>query len=71
MDHVYYKRADSREWHGPATVLGQDEHQVFIKNGCSYIRDCPCQLQLMPPTQFHTDKPEMIIVVAHSPRSIR
>ena len=44
---------------------------MFIKNGCSYIRDCPCQLQLMPPTQFHTDKPEMIIVVAHSPQSIR
>ena len=23
-DHVYFKHADSREWHGPATVLFQD-----------------------------------------------
>ena len=23
-DHVYFKHVDSREWHGPATVLAQD-----------------------------------------------
>ena len=36
-DFVYYKRADSREWRGPAKVFGQDVQQMLIKNGSTYI----------------------------------
>ena len=43
-DQVYFKRANSREWHGPATVLGQDRQQVLIKSGSTYIRVYPCRL---------------------------
>ena len=32
-DSVYYKHTESREWHGPAKVLGQNVQQMFIKNG--------------------------------------
>ena len=46
-DSVYYDRMDSREWHGPAKVLGQDDQQVLIKNGSTYIRVHPCRLQLI------------------------
>ena len=43
-DQVYFKRANSREWHGPATVLGQDRQQVLVKSGSTYIRVYPCRL---------------------------
>ena len=46
-DSVYYKHMDSREWHKPAKVLGQDSQQVLIKNGSTYIRVQPCCLQLI------------------------
>ena len=46
-DSVYYKRIDSKEWHGPAKVLGQDGQQVLVKNGSNYIRVHPCCLQLI------------------------
>ena len=46
-DQVYFKRANSREWHGPATVLGQDEQQVLVKSGSTYIRVHPWRLQLI------------------------
>ena len=38
---------DSREWHGPVKVLGQDAQQVLIKNKSTYIRDHSCHLQLI------------------------
>ena len=41
-DSVYYKPIDSKEWHGPAKVLGQDGLQVLVKNGSNYIRVYPC-----------------------------
>ena len=46
-DTVYYKRVNSKEWHGPAKVLGQDGQQVIIKNASTYIRVHPCHLQLI------------------------
>ena len=45
-DKVYYKRASNREWHGLASVLGQDGQQVLVKHGSFYIRVHPCRLQL-------------------------
>ena len=38
---------DSREWHGPAKVLGQDGQQVLIKNESTYIRVQSCRPQLI------------------------
>ena len=38
---------DSKEWHGPAKVLGQDGQQVLVKNGSTYVRVHPCRLQLI------------------------
>ena len=46
-DQVYFKCANSQEWHGPATVLGQDRRQVLVKSGITYIRVHPCRLQLI------------------------
>ena len=46
-DQVYFKRANSREWHGPATVPGQDGQQVLVKSGSTCIRVHPCRLQLI------------------------
>ena len=37
-DSTFYKRADSREWCGPAKAFGQDVQQMLIKNGSTYIR---------------------------------
>lgn len=52
-DSVYYKRMDSREWHGPAKVLGQDGQQVLVKNGSIYVRVHPCRLQLVHKNYEH------------------
>ena len=46
-DQVYFKCANSREWHGPATVLGQDRQQVLVKSGSTYILVHPCRWQLI------------------------
>ena len=46
-DTVLYKRDDSVQWHGPATVIGQVDQQVFVKHGSFHIRVHPCRLQLI------------------------
>ena len=46
-DEVLYKRNDSVQWHGPATVIGQVDQQVFVKHGSFYVRVHPCRLQLV------------------------
>lgn len=37
-DRVYYKRADSTEWKGPAVVISQDGSVVFIRHGGILVR---------------------------------
>ena len=44
-DIVYYKRKNDKTWKGPASVIGQDGQQVFIKHGSYYNRVHPCCLQ--------------------------
>ena len=46
-DQVYFKFATSREWHGPATVLGHNGQQVLIKSDSTYIRVHPYRLQFI------------------------
>ena len=45
-DSVYFQRASERQWRGPGKVLGQDEQQVLVKYGSSYVRVHPCWLAL-------------------------
>ena len=45
-DSVYFQCARERQWRGPGKVLGQDEQQVLVKYGSSYIRVHPCWLAL-------------------------
>ena len=44
-DLVYYKRADSERWHGPAKIIGKDSQQYLLKHASSTIRVHPCRLQ--------------------------
>ena len=45
-DRVFFKRKDSKKWHGPGTVLGQDGQTVLVKHGGTYVRVHPCRLTL-------------------------
>lgn len=46
-DQVYYKRKNVKgPWFGPATVVGQIDNQVLIKDGGSLIRIHPCKVVL-------------------------
>ena len=63
--------ADSREWHGPATVLGQGGQQVLIKNGSSYFRVHPCQLQLITPPPQPTPETETSTIKVPSPQNTK
>ena len=42
---VYYKWNNTREWHGPAKVLGKDSQNNLLKHSGIYIRIHPCRLQ--------------------------
>ena len=70
-DHVYFKRAGSREWHGPATVLDQDGQQVLVKNGSSYVRVQPCQLQSIPSSPRPTPETETTTIEAPNPQNTK
>ena len=43
-EKVYYKRRDCDTWKGPATVIGKEKSQIFIKHGGIYVRVNPCHL---------------------------
>ena len=44
-EEIYYKRKNSKRWHGPGVVIGGINKQVFVKHGGSVIRVSPCHLQ--------------------------
>ena len=46
-DSVYYKRPDgkSKDWHGPATVIGTDSKIVFVRHGGQVLRVSPIHLR--------------------------
>ena len=44
-EEVYYKRNNSKRWHGPGIVIGGINKQVFVKHGGSVLRVNPCHLQ--------------------------
>ena len=39
---VYYKRDDSKAWHGPAKVVGKDSQNYLLKHACAWWFDNPC-----------------------------
>ena len=44
---MYFRRNDSKEWHGPAKVLGCKKYQYLIKRGGLYVRVHLCRMQLV------------------------
>ena len=54
-DVVLYKRNNSKKWHGPGTVLGQDGQTVLVKHGHNYVRVHPCRLLLDNPSSRKTE----------------
>ena len=43
-DQVYYRRKDSKDWNGPARVIGKDGNFVLLREGAKICRCHPCQL---------------------------
>ena len=43
-EKVFYKRRQTKEWRGPAKVLGKESNFVLIRHGSTYYRCHPCQL---------------------------
>ena len=43
-DHVYYKRNDSKAWHGPGVILGVDSNLALVRHGGSHLHVNPCHL---------------------------
>ena len=48
-DQVYYKRRNSKKWHGPGVVIGGINKQIFVKHGGTFLRVNPCHLQHVKP----------------------
>ena len=44
-DLVFYKRENSKQWHGPGTVTGQDGKQILVKHGSNYVRVNTCRMK--------------------------
>ena len=41
---VFYKHNDSRRWHRPGTVIGQESNQILVKHGGTYVHVHSCWL---------------------------
>ena len=67
-DQVYFKFATSREWHGPATVLGHNGQQVLIKSDSTYIRVHPYTLQFISSDSTASSTLKMIIATVIMPQ---
>ena len=52
-DQVYFKRNESKEWYGPAKVLGCEKSQYLLKHGGNYVRVHPCRMQLVNISDSH------------------
>ena len=46
-DKVFYKCVNSKEWKGPAEVIGKDDHQAFVKHGGIFVCIHPCSLHFV------------------------
>ena len=57
-DVVFYKTNESSKWKGPVTVIGRDNHQVFVKHGGTYVRVNPCHLRRSTDTSLERSKEE-------------
>ena len=60
-DQVYFKRNESKEWYGPAKVLGCEKSQYLLKHGGNYVRVHPCRMQLVNITDTHGLPGRMLI----------
>ena len=47
-DSVFYKRADSSEWHGPGAIIGRDGKVFLVRHGGVYVRVHTCRLVKVP-----------------------
>lgn len=52
-DQVFYKKDDTREWKGPASVIGQDGQKVLIKHGPYNVSVHPCRVILKDESQHN------------------
>ena len=43
-DLVFYKRANSEQWHDLGTVIVQDGKQILVKHGSTYVRVHACRI---------------------------
>ena len=46
-DKIYYKKKDSKRWHGPGLVIGKAGKQIFVKHGRTYLQVNPCNIQMV------------------------
>lgn len=64
-DKVFYKRPSSKQWSGPAVVIGLDSSVVFLKHGNNVIKVHKCFLQHVQ-KNFNHIKPTDDIVTEES-----
>ena len=43
-DHVYFKRPDQKEWHGPGVIAGIESNIAYVRHGGIFYRVSPCHL---------------------------
>ena len=46
-DRVFFKRAESDEWHGPATIIGMDGVVAILRNGGNVVKTHKNRLRLV------------------------
>ena len=54
-DIVYYRRNSDGCWKGPGRVIGQENKQILVKHGSTYIRMHPCRLKLKTENETTTE----------------
>ena len=68
-DIVYFKRNKEKVWNGPASVVGQINNQVLIKQGGLFVRIHPCKVILKSKADDQINKISRGIAV-NPPKSV-
>ena len=51
-EKVSFKRQDSKRWHGPGTVIGQEGKQIIVRNGGAIVSVHTSRITKLLPTIY-------------------
>ena len=54
-DSVYFRRNKFSKWQGPASIIGQDDNLVLVRQQSTWLTVHPCNLQLITTGESYSE----------------